>query len=70
MSPSVGNIGLACQSHYWIRNGYIRWSTKITAKQAQRGYARDRADLADHGGTEAAELPASRRGLLARLFRR
>lgn len=63
MSPSVGNIGVPCQSHYWIRNGRIDWSTTITAKQAERGFARDRADLARHDEPS----PSQRRALLSRL---
>lgn len=23
--PSIGNWGLKCQSHYWIKNGKIKW---------------------------------------------
>ncbi len=23
--PSIGNWGLKCQSHYWIKNGSIKW---------------------------------------------
>jgi hypothetical protein len=47
ISPSVGNTGIPCQSHYWIRNGEVVWSTAITTSQALHGHARDRADLAE-----------------------
>ena len=35
--PSVGNWQLACQSHYWIDGGEIRWAKKWTPDQIARG---------------------------------
>lgn len=40
MAPSVGNWSFPCQSHYWIEQGRIRWSTAWTSAQIQAG--RDR----------------------------
>lgn len=40
LSPSVGNWSFPCQSHYWIDQGRIRWSTSWTKTQIQAG--RDR----------------------------
>ncbi len=34
--PSVGNWELACESHYWIRQGHVIWSSKMTRKQIER----------------------------------
>ena len=34
--PSIGNWSFACQSHYWIREGRIIWSTQLSAHQINR----------------------------------
>ncbi len=35
--PSVGNWQQACQSHYWIYRGEIKWSKKWTPEQIAAG---------------------------------
>jgi hypothetical protein len=35
--PSVGNWQQACQSHYWIYRGEIRWAEKWTPEQIAEG---------------------------------
>ncbi len=35
--PSIGNWQLPCQSHYWITEGQVIWSTKWTQKQIAAG---------------------------------
>ena len=35
--PSVGNWQQACQSHYWINRGEIRWAAKWTPDQIAAG---------------------------------
>ncbi len=35
--PSVGNWQQACQSHYWIYRGEIRWAEKWTSEQIASG---------------------------------
>lgn len=37
LSPSVGNWQQACQSHYWIYRGEIRWADKWTPEQIVAG---------------------------------
>lgn len=37
LSPSIGNWQQACQSHYWIERGEIRWSGKWSAEQIIEG---------------------------------
>lgn len=37
MWPSVGNWQKACQSHYIIKNGRIRWCDKWTPEQIRAG---------------------------------
>jgi len=35
--PSIGNWQLPCQSHYWIIDGQVEWSTIWTPKQIALG---------------------------------
>ena len=44
LTPSIGNWGFPCRSHYWIKAGQIRWSHAWTDDQIAAGRARD-----DHG---------------------
>ena len=37
LRPSVGNWQQACQSHYWIDRGEIRWAKKWTSEQIAAG---------------------------------
>jgi hypothetical protein len=37
LRPSVGNWQQACQSHYWITRGEIRWADKWTPEQIAAG---------------------------------
>lgn len=36
--PSIGNWQLPCQSHYWITEGQVVWSSKLTPKQIAAVY--------------------------------
>lgn len=42
LTPSVGNWSLACQSHYWVEDNVVRWSTKFTEDQILANRARDK----------------------------
>lgn len=42
LAPSVGNWSMRCQSHYWLKNGRVRWSGRWTTEQITTGRARDR----------------------------
>jgi Family of unknown function (DUF6527) len=61
LTPSIGNWGFPCRSHYWIKTSRIRWSHAWTDGQIAAGRARD-----DHGRTQyfaaraaaALELPS------------
>jgi hypothetical protein len=73
MFPSVGNVGMACMSHYWIEEGRIDWARSITDEQARRGRERDRRELAVHErpAQERQEtMPRATRSFFARLVRR
>ena len=37
LRPSVGNWQQACQSHYWIYRGEIRWADKWSSEQVVAG---------------------------------
>src|SRR4051812_41910897 len=39
--PSVGNWQQACQSHYWIHDGKIKWAEKWTPLQIAAGRQRE-----------------------------
>jgi hypothetical protein len=41
LSPSVGNWQQACQSHYWIDRGEIKWARKWTPEQIATGRQRE-----------------------------
>lgn len=39
--PSIGNWQQPCQSHYWIRNGEVRWAERWGAEEIAAGRERD-----------------------------
>lgn len=45
LTPSIGNFGMACKSHYWIRAGRVVWSGAMTSAQIAAAQARDKRDL-------------------------
>ncbi|WP_063910176.1 DUF6527 family protein [Herbidospora yilanensis] len=63
LRPSIGNWGLSCRSHYWIKEGVVRWSRRYTADEIDDNRARDRRDLQEH-------LDQDRPGPIAKLIRR
>lgn len=78
LTPSIGNWGFPCRSHYWIDAGRIRWAGAWTSQQITAGRARD-----DHqrvlyfdrravgaAGTQPPETSASRAPWFRRLGRR
>lgn len=83
--PSVGNWVLACQSHYVIDNGRVRWARQFSMAEIARNRARDRLALGDQprvGGerataaayevsvTEGTSATSRSHGLLARIAKR
>lgn len=52
ISPSVGNGGFPCRSHYWIQGNEIRWSTPLTKKHIAESRRRDAAALANYLGSK------------------
>lgn len=43
LSPSVGNWGFPCQSHYWIERDRIRCAPKWSKEKVEAGRERDRS---------------------------
>lgn len=39
--PSIGNWQFPCRSHYWIRSGFIEWSTQWTDEEIRDGWESD-----------------------------
>lgn len=42
LSPSIGNWSFPCQSHYWLKNNQIIWSSKLSQEQIEFGRKQDR----------------------------
>lgn len=44
LHPSIGNWGMACQSHYWIQGNKVVWAGAMSPKQIAAVRKRDRID--------------------------
>lgn len=40
--PSIGNWSFACRSHYWIKDGHIKWSYEMSEEAIRQGRAMDK----------------------------
>lgn len=82
LTPSIGNWGFPCQSHYWIKANKIEWARPMTAMQIAWVRECDRTDKARYVGlvndrktvVHAPSSPTPRDGprpltLLAKLMR-
>lgn len=65
LRPSVGNWQQACQSHYWIYRGEIRWCDKWTPVQIALG----RRTEEERGRAYYDALDRQRGGVLRRFLR-
>ena len=54
LTPSIGNWGFSCRSHYWIKGGWIQWSHAWTDKQIAAGRAHDDRGRAQYFTARAA----------------
>jgi Family of unknown function (DUF6527) len=77
LTPSIGNWGFPCRSHYWIDAGRIRWAGAWSSRQISAGRARDDRERvlylsrrAAAASTQPPENAASRASWLRRLGRR
>lgn len=50
LSPSIGNWGFACRSHYWIENDRACWAEKWSRDEIEAGRQKDRAAKEDYFG--------------------
>lgn len=53
LSPSVGSWSLPCQSHYWVKDGEVRWAGSMTKQQIAMVRHRDRLDNERHFSGDA-----------------
>ena len=61
LTPSIGNWGFPCRSHYWIKASQIRWSHAWTDDHIAAGRARDDRGRAEYFAARAAaatDLPS------------
>lgn len=42
LDPSIGNWGFACQSHYWIKDSMVIWTSQWSQEKITAGRAHDR----------------------------
>lgn len=53
LDPSIGNWGLPCRSHYWIRRNRVHWAGQMSRERIEAGRAHDRAAKARYYGAAA-----------------
>jgi len=41
LAPSIGNWGLPCKSHYWIKNNRVKWARRWSQEEVNVGKAHD-----------------------------
>jgi hypothetical protein len=56
--PSIGNWGLPCQSHYWIRKGRVRWSRRYSLAEIEENSERDRHRLEQSSALTEQDAPS------------
>lgn len=39
LTPSIGNWGLPCQSHYWVHRNRVRWAGRLSKLDIKKGRA-------------------------------
>ncbi|MEU2731595.1 DUF6527 family protein [Streptomyces griseoviridis] len=65
LTPSIGNWSLSCQSHYWIRDGRVRWARRYSPAEIDQNRNRDGRLLAVHDTRDP--QPKRRGGIRRRL---
>lgn len=53
LHPSIGNWSFACQSHYWIDHGRVRWSWKWSEERIARARANRSLRVVDDEDVQA-----------------
>lgn len=52
LHPSIGNWNFDCQSHYWIRNNKVEYSSRWNDKQIETGRKKDSEEKQEFYGKE------------------
>lgn len=65
LSPSIGNWGFPCQSHYFIRRNKVVWASRWSREEIESGREFDRNEKTQHYAPNARHDPT----LVARFFR-
>lgn len=58
LTPSIGNWGFPCRSHYWIRGSTVQWAGSWSAEQVQSGRLYDTKRKATHFKERNEDRPA------------
>ena len=61
LEPSIGNWSFACKSHYWIRDGKVRWAGMWSHEEIEAGRARDRLAKQRYFKAESAATDSARK---------
>lgn len=61
LTPSIGNWGFDCQSHYWIRGSRVSWVPQWSRERVDAGRAYDKSAKENYYGT-AADLLRQQQG--------
>jgi hypothetical protein len=48
--PSIGNWSFECRSHYWITKDKVRWASKMSTEDIERGKRTDELNKAAYYG--------------------
>lgn len=48
LSPSIGNWGFPCQSHYWIWENKIEWAVRLSSKRIEANRQLDKIKNLDY----------------------
>jgi hypothetical protein len=59
LDPSIGNWSFPCRSHYWIKGGRVKWSTRWSDNEVEAGRSKDRSVKAHFYGTPESEAQAT-----------
>jgi len=54
--PSIGNWGLPCRSHYWIKQNRVEWARPWSAERIAAGRAHDRTLMEQRFGSPGSAM--------------
>ena len=58
LSPSIGNWGFECRSHYWISKSKVRWARRWSRNRINAGRTHDRRlKMRYYGETDTVSQP-------------